>query len=398
MAGQWRWLGVVVVALALALAWVGLAPSRAQAQPTPDRVNVLALEPDTAATALLRWQPVAGLSYRLCTSTGWRQSGLVFCDEVGDSGAWPVAPPLADGGVLYLTLQACQGEVCSEPAQAGVLTRRLGDMTGFYATALLLPNGRARLGGFVNQGPATLRFHRATPATVAAEMACPALVDDACLDGDVPLTGGRVGVSATWSGGRRLEATIQLREPPTIAFMFDDGTGIVSGGKYLMQSILDEYGVKGSFFLTGRAMQTYPGAVRALVAAGHRVGNHTWSHPYLTRLGDAAIQQELDLTENQYRSIIPGGTLRPCFRASNGDFNARVLSVLGQRGYRQYTQNVSSLDYLGISSARIVANVLGEARDGAVVSFHSQEPQTAIALRTLIPTLLAQGYQFVLAC
>jgi peptidoglycan/xylan/chitin deacetylase (PgdA/CDA1 family) len=71
---------------------------------------------------------------------------------------------------------------------------------------------------------------------------------------------------------------------------------------------------------------------------------------------------------------------------------------LRERGYHQYTQNVSAMDYTPITAAQIVQNVMAGAGDGAIVSFHTQEMQTAIALRTLIPLLLAQGYQFGLVC
>ena len=228
---------------------------------------------------------------------------------------------------------------------------------------------------------------------------CPVVnVGEMCGPFDVEVPGALAGIGTSMAGGAEAGVTFQSREAPTVAFMFDDGTGIVQNGRYAMQDVLDQYGVKGSFFLTGRAMQTYPSAVRALVAGGHRVGNHTWSHPYLTRLGDAAIGAELDQAEAQFRAIVPGATTRPCFRAPNGDLNARVLAVADGRGYREIAQDVSSNDWAGVSAARMIDSVLREVRDGARVSFHSQEPQTLIALRTLVPTLLAEGYQFVTAC
>lgn len=392
------------LALVLLLAAMGgvsagrLVEARPLGMPAP--AQVLGLEPDTPDTAVLRWEREDGADYHICFSTNYAFADFVACFETGDAAAWPLRAPEADGATFYLTLQACRDGECTEPVRAGAIGRRAAAGWDFYAVAAPLPNGKVRLGGMLRAGPATLRFYRGAAGTAARlDSACPNLpAGVACNNPEVGVPGALVGIGVDRPGAGERGVTLQVRDTPTISFMFDDGTGIVTGGKYLMQSILDDYGVKGSFFLTGRAMQTYPGAVRALVAGGHRVGNHTWSHPFLTTFADAAIGRELDLTEQQFAALVPGRTLRPCFRAPNGDFNARVLNVVRGRGYRQITQTVSSMDYARASAAQIIDNVLAGERDGAIVSFHTQESQAAIALRTLVPLLLADGYQFGLVC
>ncbi len=395
---RWSWvaLGVVVAVLAAG----ATNPVAARPVQMPGAVEVLALEPNSADIAVLRWGRREGMTYRLCFNTEYSFTGLGACYDLGPSDDWPVRVPEYDGGIFYLTLQECRLPDCAEPVRAGAVGRRTGAGAGFYATALPAADGRVRMSAFAGSGPATISFYRA--AAGAAEMrtlTCPDIpAGEACYGAELSPAGALVGAGAALPGGREQGITFQLRDRPVIYLMFDDGTGIVSGGKYLMQSVLDEFGVKGTFFLTGPAMRTYPSAVRALVAGGHRVGSHTWSHPFLTRLSDAAVGQELDLTEQQYRATIPGGTLRPCFRAPNGDINARVLAVLHARGYQQYTQSISSEDYAGVPAARMIRTVLAEAKDGASISFHTQESQTATALRTIIPALLAQGYQFGIVC
>jgi peptidoglycan/xylan/chitin deacetylase (PgdA/CDA1 family) len=392
---------VWLLALVLVLGWCGRG-NVAGAHPVGPAAppEVLALEPWTPELALLRWRPQPHTVVRLCVFADYALRNALACFAIGAGGTWPVGVPLEDGGLYYFTLQACREDGCSEPVRAGAVGRRMRDGLDVYATALPLPDGRVRLSAYLRAGRAEVRYYRAAAGTAARlDALCPNLAaGEICGTADVPVTGALVGVGAARPDGEELGLTVQVREAPTVYFLFDDGTGIVTGGRYLMQRILDEYGVQGTFFLTGRAMRTYPEAVRALVAAGHRVGNHTWSHPFLTRLSDAAIAAELDQTEQQYRALVPGGTLRPCFRAPNGDLNPRVLAVVDGRGYRQVAQTVSSFDWMGIPAGQIVANVLVGVRDGALVSFHTQEPQTAIALRTLIPLLLAEGYRFGLAC
>lgn len=378
----------------------GTNVGEARPESPPDAVTVLGLEPESAGTAVLSWQRIRGVRYRLCYSTDYRFSGFVHCFMVSGTASWSVGVPADHGGAFYFTVQACHSHECSEPARAGAVGRGRGDGVDFYATAFLRPDGQVTLAAFLREAATALRYYRTAPGAAGMlDSVCPPLTGGAvCGKASLVPPGSLTGVAALGASGVEVDVTLQVRDTPTIAFMFDDGAGIVSGGVYRMQQVLDSYGVTGNFFLTGLAMQTYPSAVRALVAGGHRVGSHTWGHPYLTRLNDAAITGELDRTEAQFRAIIPGGVLRPCFRAPYGDFNARVLRMVQARGYQQYTQTVNSNDWTGAQPAQIVQNVLAGARDGASVSFHTQERHTVTALATLVPALLAQGYRFVHVC
>ena len=396
MVRRWMLFALVVMAGWLVGAQIASArPSRG----APLIAEISAIEPLDQDTALLRWQQEDGARYRLCVAHQYTLSNFTACFDAGRTGEWPVGIPTEDGGVYYFALQGCRDGECSGFVPAGAVGRRISGDNDFYATALAVGEGRARIAAHVRSGAADIRYYRARSGMEGTfDSHCPDIkAGGTCGATTLVSRGSLIGAGAK-VGARELGISMQVRPHPTIYFMFDDGTGIVSGGKYLMQSILDEYGVKGSWFLTGKAMQTYPAATRALAAGGHRVGSHTWSHGFLTTMSDAAIARELDLTEQQYRSIVPGGTLTPCFRAPNGDFNARVLNVLRERGYHQYTQNVSAMDYTPIPASQITQNVMADAGDGALVSLHTQEMQTAIALRTLIPLLLAQGYQFGLVC
>jgi peptidoglycan-N-acetylglucosamine deacetylase len=392
---------LVLVGLLVAVGTLsGVRGAEARRVGAPLPAEAVSLAPDTGDMALVTWQRQdRATTYRLCYSPVFTFAENVWCDEVGSADAWSISAPRQDGAIFYVTVQACRDGECAEPVRAGAIGRRVRDGHDFYATATPMPDGRTRLAAFVRSGPADVRYYRGAAGTGDLfESACPSVpANDSCGPADMWTRGSLVGVGTARAGGER-GLTFQVRDAPMVYFMFDDGTGIVAGGRYVMQNVLDEFGVKGSFFLTGRAMQTYPSAVRALVAAGHRVGNHTWSHPFLTSLSDAAIGNELDLTEQQYRALVPGGTTKPCFRAPNGAFNARVLAVLSARGYRQITQTVSSLDYAGISAGQIIRNVLNDMHDGALISMHTQEQQTVIALRTLIPRLLAEGYRFGVPC
>ena len=390
---------LLLLVLALTV-YVPALPVSAHPLPSPSQPESITLDVDTPEYALLRWQRLPHHRYHLCFSTNRGFADWVSCSDLGMVDHQSIGIPASSGGAWYLALRGCVRDECSELVPAGVVARSAGPDWDYYAVSRVLDSERVRLAAFVRAGVGTINYYngRAGAPDVFARACEGAAAAQSCPAVEVTARGALAGVRFAAAGTNDRGITFTIRDAPTIHFMFDDGTGIVSGGRYLMQSVLDEYGVKGSFFLTGKAMQTYPAAVRALVAGGHRVGNHTWSHPFLTSFGDSAIGSELDQTERQYQALIPGGTLRPCFRAPNGAFDGRVLRMVQGRGLRQVTQTVSSLDYQGISAGRITQIVLAEARDGALVSFHTQEMQTAIALRTIVPALLAQGYQFGIPC
>ena len=76
-----------------------------------------------------------------------------------------------------------------------------------------------------------------------------------------------------------------------VALTFDDGPTVGNTDRLL--DILDQYGVKATFFLLGKNVTADPQAVALIKAKGHEIGNHTYSHKDLTRLSLSQVQQQL---------------------------------------------------------------------------------------------------------
>lgn len=371
-------------------------------QPSPPPPpHVLTLEAAGPESARLTWEEEPGLTYRLCVTWDRGRRQPYACFDIGGGNDTLAGVPRGDGEHHLLSLQACRavGQSCSEPVAAGVVGRRADDNFDFYATALLQPDGRVSLTGYSRRPGATIAYHQGRPGRAdQRQSSCPDLGEGGCGAAMFALSGSLAGVTQEIPGLGSASIIFELRDPPHAVLLFDDGNGLFSGSRLTVQTVLDEFGVKGTFFVIGRVMRDYPGVIRALVAAGHRVGNHTFSHPFLTQLTDAQIAQELDLTEQQFRAVIPGGSTKPCFRAPNGAIDRRVAAVVQTRGYRQVNWTVTSADWSGISAGRVTQNVLGGLHDGALISFHTQEPATIAALRTIIPVMQSWGYVFDLAC
>ena len=83
---------------------------------------------------------------------------------------------------------------------------------------------------------------------------------------------------------------------PTIAITFDDGPHPDFTPRLL--DTLKEMNIKATFFMVGRCVVTYPNIVKRMVDEGHEVANHSWSHPLLTSLGDAAVESQMRRTHD----------------------------------------------------------------------------------------------------
>jgi len=159
--------------------------------------------------------------------------------------------------------------------------------------------------------------------------------------------------------------------PAPITLTFDD-----CGTPEEIQAILyvlAERGLQAIFSQTGMCRDQYPWLVPALVAAGHRVCNHTYSHPVLPRLSDAAVASEI-----QRGVTIDCDLFRPPYGAL--DRTGRIARIAASLGYRIQLWDVDTRDWAGTPADAMVAMI--HAR-GGVVLFHMHGIHTVEALTKL---------------
>jgi peptidoglycan/xylan/chitin deacetylase (PgdA/CDA1 family) len=177
----------------------------------------------------------------------------------------------------------------------------------------------------------------------------------------------------------QLPASSATAARPVVYLTFDDGP---STDTRAVLDILARYGVKATFFEVGNAVAGRASIARRVVAGGHRIGNHTWSHPSLTKLSSAGVRSEITRTQD---AISAATGRRPgCVRPPYGATNATVRTVLGSMGLTQALWNVDTRDWSGISVSAIVAS-MNTARHGSVILLHDgggKRGRTVEALRT----------------
>lgn len=159
--------------------------------------------------------------------------------------------------------------------------------------------------------------------------------------------------------------------------------------------ILEKYGVKATFFVTGSWVENYPEYVKKIAQQGHELGNGSQNHQDMGQLSVSEIQTELGFVYDRVRELT--GTEIKVFRAPYGDYEGAVLETVNQSGYLPIQWNVDTEDWkdYGVESIIQKATESPELSNGSILRMHSDAKYTAQALETVIVQLQEQGYELV---
>ena len=170
------------------------------------------------------------------------------------------------------------------------------------------------------------------------------------------------------------------------ALTFDDGPNPVYTPK--VKAALDSLGVRATFFLIGEEVDADPALARSLVDGGNWVGNHSYTHPYLTELGRAEVKDQLERTS---RAIWAATGVSPEFaRPPDGEFNDETLSVFDELGLRNTIWTIDTNDWRGNSVARMVSEAV-KVKPGGIILMHDAYPTTVTAVPQIVNQLRQKG-------
>lgn len=187
-----------------------------------------------------------------------------------------------------------------------------------------------------------------------------------------------------------------------LALTFDDGP---SEWTEPLLDVLAAEGVRATFFVLGRNIAGRETTLRRTAADGHQIGNHTWSHLELGDCDAEEISREIDETTRQIEAVI--GRPPAVFRAPYDRPGERAKSIAESRNLAYAPCDVIPRDWEEGTGAEMIAErVLTEAAAGKIVLLHDGTPgpassartdctPTVDAVRLLLPTLRADGYELV---
>ncbi|MFD6286261.1 polysaccharide deacetylase family protein [Streptomyces sp. NPDC060205] len=170
-----------------------------------------------------------------------------------------------------------------------------------------------------------------------------------------------------------------------VGLTFDDGP---SSSTPALLSALTRNGLRATMFNQGNYAAANPSRVQAQVGAGMWVGNHSYSHPHLTQLGQAQIDSEISRTQQAIAAA--GGGTPKLFRPPYGETNATVRAVEAKYGLTEIIWNVDSQDWNNASTDAIVQAV-GRLGNGQVILMHDWPANTLAAIPRIAQNLTARG-------
>ncbi|MFF3209605.1 polysaccharide deacetylase family protein [Streptomyces sp. NPDC002886] len=192
-----------------------------------------------------------------------------------------------------------------------------------------------------------------------------------------------------------LELPAGVSTASAMTLTFDDGPD----PRYT-PGILDtlaRHGVRAMFFVCGEMAVDNKDLLRRMVAEGHVIGNHTWTHPQLTKISRPAMASEIGRTSEVVQQAV--GTAPQWFRAPYGAWNRAAFEIGAELGMEPLAWTVDTLDWKEPGTTAIVSRVLKQAAPGVIVLNHDaggNRSQSVQALASYLPQLLGRGFRMTL--
>ncbi len=174
------------------------------------------------------------------------------------------------------------------------------------------------------------------------------------------------------------------------ALTFDDGPHRTVTRKIL--EILNQEKIRATYFPVGNAAAKHGDLIRDFIAAGHEIGNHSFTHSDLRAMPPEAQRFEIAETNRILRSF---GANPVLFRPPYGRYTLELLATTRKEGMSPVLWSVDTRDWKVRDPDKIVQHVQTDAGTGSVILLHSTYMSTANALPRVIATLRAKGCEFV---
>jgi peptidoglycan/xylan/chitin deacetylase (PgdA/CDA1 family) len=179
---------------------------------------------------------------------------------------------------------------------------------------------------------------------------------------------------------------------PYIAMTFDDGPSAKLTPKLL--DLLAAHHIKVTFFVIGENVVQYPELLRRAAREGHEIGNHSWSHPYLAKMSDEGVRQQLQKTDDAIKNAT--GARPMLMRPPYGSLTARQKKwIHDEFGYQIILWDVDPLDWKRPGPTVVCNRIVKETRPGSIVLSHDIHPGTIEAMPSTLDQLEAKGFKFV---
>lgn len=184
-------------------------------------------------------------------------------------------------------------------------------------------------------------------------------------------------------------------EKNVIYLTFD--CGYENGNTEKILDALKKHSAAGTFFVVGNFLETAPEIVKRMAEEGHLVGNHTYHHPDMSKIGDAeSFGKEIGDVEKLYQEIT-GKEMVKLYRPPQGKFNMQNLKMAKELGYHTFFWSLAYVDWYQDDQPtpeEAYAKLLPRIHPGAIVLLHSTSSTNGQILDELLTKWEEMGYMF----
>ncbi len=193
------------------------------------------------------------------------------------------------------------------------------------------------------------------------------------------------------NSNRHLPIYSVAREDKKIAISFDCAWGVEYTDKLL--ETMAQNDIKCTFFAVEFWIEKHPDYAKKIIEAGHELGTHSKTHPYMSKLTKAEIIKEL---QDSSAAIERATGIKPTlFRPPYGDYNNLLIDTAKELGLQTIQWDVDSLDWKNLSATEIALRIINGAKSGSIILCHNNGLHTAEALPMIFSTLKNKGFTFV---
>lgn len=174
---------------------------------------------------------------------------------------------------------------------------------------------------------------------------------------------------------------------PMVAFMIN----VAWGDEHLqpMLDTLEKANVHATFFFDGKWLSSHTEMAKEIIARGHEASNHAYSHPDMSKLGEARQREEIDKTEQLLKKL---GVTNRWFAPPSGDYSQLTVKIAAEQGLRTVLWTLDTIDWKNPPSWSVVAKVKAKVGAGTLILMHPTAA-SAGALDGMIKAIKSKGYE-----
>jgi peptidoglycan/xylan/chitin deacetylase (PgdA/CDA1 family) len=172
-----------------------------------------------------------------------------------------------------------------------------------------------------------------------------------------------------------------------IAITLDDGIPF----DMRLLDLLEQHHVQATTFVLGQFAASHPELIRRLKKDGFEIANHSWDHPFLTKLSDSAVRSQISRTQAAISKVT--GNQAPYLRPPFGATDSRIKRIAASMGYRIVLWDRTFADTSPSATPRqLYKNVIVGLQPGDIILCHWGQHDTYAAMKLILPELQREGF------